>query len=305
MTPLHSLTKHLLQIWIQALFPAKCIQCRRFFKPLESPPSGQDQSLLPIPERPAPTSGGCDPQKSLMSAGASVTDLARLYKRQLAPFLCLTCIRDFTPITSPLCLSCGTPFKNGLQPDHHCGICLQNPPPFAKARSAAAYSGSLQACLHAFKYGGRVQLAQPLGSLLLAVYLHTSLHTDNRGDDVVIPVPLGTKRLRSRGFNQAYLLVHRWQQIGRREAIQVPEALADGLKKVRRTRPQTGLDRKMRLKNVRKAFQVNKKIKLEGRTVLLVDDVYTTGATLTACTNALLAGGAERVNVLTLARRIL
>jgi ComF family protein len=140
--------------------------------------------------------------------------------------------------------------------------------------------------------------------VLFAAYRYSTIRTGHHVEDVVVPVPLGNDRLRSRGFNQAYLLVHKWQHIGRREAIDVPEPLDKALIKVRRTRPQTGLDREMRLKNVRNAFRVNRKVKLEERTVLLVDDVFTTGATLAACTEALLAGGAAGVNVLTLARKL-
>ena len=259
---------------------------------------------MAVSGRPVPDCHGHHPRAAQTQAHPPAAGLAALYQKQLAPFLCAECIGDFTPIVSPLCLYCGTPFKSGSQPDHHCGRCLSDPPRFAKARSAAEFSGSLRACLQALKYNGRVALAEPLAQLLLAAYLLSSPETGNRGDDVVVPVPLGQNRLRARGFNQVYLLVHKWQQMGRREAVQVPTPLADGLIKVRRTQPQTGLNREMRLKNVSKAFKVNGNVNLKGRKVLLVDDVYTTGATLAACTEALLAGGAARVNVLTHARRI-
>ena len=233
-----------------------------------------------------------------------IPHLNKVYAQQMAPFLCRACINAFTPITSPLCPSCGAPFENRSQTDHHCSRCLQVPPPFARARSAAEFAGGLRASLHALKYGGAVRLAEPLGYLLLAAYRYSTIKAGGHVEDVIVPVPLGNDRLRSRGFNQAYLLVHKWQHMGRREAIDVPEPLDKALIKVRRTRPQTGLNRKMRLKNVRNAFQVNRKVNLKERTVLLVDDVYTTGATSAACTEALLAGGAARVNVLTLARKI-
>lgn len=297
--------KHLLQIWIHALFPAKCAQCRCFFKPLDLPQNEHRHALMAAPDQPRPDMHGNNAGKPIPGVAPRTTDLAVIYQRQMAPFLCTECIKEFTPITSPLCSCCGAPFKIRSQTDHHCGTCLQDPPRFAKARSAAVFSGSLQTCLKAFKYNGKVQLAEPLGHLLLAAYWHSIMGAGNRGDDLVVPVPLGKNRLRTRGFNQAYLLVHKWQQVGRRESIPVPTLLDNGLLKVRQTRPQTGLDRKMRLKNVRNVFQVNRRVNLKGRAVLLVDDVYTTGATLSACTDALLAAGAERVNGLTLARRIL
>ena len=114
--------------------------------------------------------------------------------------------------------------------------------------------------------------------------------------DLVAPVPLHRKRLRQRGFNQAYLLVRRWQ---------LPEGTAvvrDLLTRTRDTAPQTGMDRRQRRGNIKNAFCMTRPGQGTGKRVLLVDDVLTTGATAEACAEALIRDGAQRVDVLTPAR---
>ena len=112
------------------------------------------------------------------------------------------------------------------------------------------------------------------------------------------PVPLYRHRLRKRGFNQAYLLMKRWTH---------PDGtfiVRDLLVRTRATAPQTGLDRRQRWNNIKNAFVVRRPGQVTGKRILLVDDVLTTGATANACTHALIRDGAERVDVLTLARAL-
>jgi ComF family protein len=124
--------------------------------------------------------------------------------------------------------------------------------------------------------------------------------------DVVIPVPLHAGKLRERGFNQAFLLVRDWTHMAKRLCIKLPFRCIDRniLQRHNPTIAQTGLGKKERQKNIRGVFNVKNKEKIIQKRILLVDDVYTTGATANECAKTLLAGGAARVDVLTLARTI-
>jgi ComF family protein len=156
------------------------------------------------------------------------------------------------------------------------------------------------ALLHRFKYGGCVELAGPLAALLRAAFRR---HFPGVGIDAIVPVPLHAKRLRSRGFNQAELLVRRWQALHPHDqagGILLPGALI----RRRHTPAQAGLGRKERMVNLRGAFSAGPKDAVCGMRVLLVDDVYTTGATVGECARVLAGAGAARIDVLTLARAL-
>jgi len=151
------------------------------------------------------------------------------------------------------------------------------------------------ALIHQFKYQGNIRLARPLGLMLL----NTFMHFFSPGNiDMIVPVPLHAKRFRQRGCNQAYLLVKDW----RRCDPTLPPVERDALFRIRRTDPQTGLGREERNKNIKQAFSVEEDHKTQGKKILLVDDVYTTGATVNECARVLRAAGAKQVDVLTLAR---
>ena len=184
-----------------------------------------------------------------------------------------------------------------------CGECLKGPRHFRKARAAAVYTPVMMALVRAFKYNGKIQLAQPLGVLLASTYRRFWPEADI---DLVLPVPLYSKRFRQRGFNQAYLLIRDWAGrdvpfAGLSPAVVVAKEV---ISRIRATASQTGLGRRDRLQNIKKAFRVDKKPLIEERRILLVDDVYTTGATADECAKTLLASGAARVDVLTLARSV-
>jgi ComF family protein len=174
--------------------------------------------------------------------------------------------------------------------------------PFHMVRSAGSYEGALRTLIHHLKYQGRVQLAKPLGRLLWSVFL-----THWRPDqiDLVMPVPLHPKRMRQRGFNQAYQLVRHWPIYAHSGGVPLDATIMFNLLQRRRpTLPQTGLDRRQREANVTGAFSLDQEDAVAGRRILLVDDVFTTGATIKACVRLLNKAGATRVDVLTLARAI-
>jgi ComF family protein len=166
---------------------------------------------------------------------------------------------------------------------------------FTMARALGAYEGSLRGAIHRWKYEGKTYLTP-----FFAEWMEEGLnrHWGPHSLDLLIPVPLHTQRLRERGFNQALLLV---KELSRRTGIPYRKTI---LQKKKPTIPQVNLSGTEREKGLRGAFQVIGKEELLGKSVLLVDDVYTTGATVNECSKVLLRGGAERVNVLTLAHAI-
>jgi ComF family protein len=206
---------------------------------------------------------------------------------------CRACCRSFLPVGSPFCPICGRPFKAGNPVDHVCEDCLRRRPFFKEARAPYIYEGSLMTAIHEFKYGAKSFLAKPLG-LLLSSFAKTWLEA-NEGL-LLMPVPLHPRRLRERGFNQSLLLA--------REVAKALNADLDflSLKRIKYTKPQTGLGSEERSRNVRRAFQVLRREAVKGRRIVLVDDVATTGSTLNECARALKKAGCREVFCLTLAR---
>ena len=174
-----------------------------------------------------------------------------------------------------------------------CGACRLRAPAFAYARAGARYGDLVRAALHAFKFGGRRALALPLGDLLAeAVQDRLPLGLP----DLLLPVPLHPRRERERGFNQSSLLARR---LGRAWGRPVRD---DILGRVVATPSQTALDAVARRANVRGAFRLRRPELIAGRHVVVVDDILTTGATLSECARTLQEMGAARVGALTVAR---
>ena len=174
-----------------------------------------------------------------------------------------------------------------------CGACRRREPEFDYARAAARYDGVVREALHALKFRGRRALAAPLGELLIEV---ATAGAPAGAPDLLVPVPLHPRRERERGFNQATLLARR---VGRSWGCPVRE---DVLVRTVATRSQTELDAAARRANVRNVFQARRPALVAGRRVILVDDVLTTGATLSECARCLRAAGAVTVGALTVAR---
>ncbi|MBI5810950.1 MAG: ComF family protein [Deltaproteobacteria bacterium] len=207
--------------------------------------------------------------------------------------LCKACASglDGKRISAPVCTVCGTPFPQNSGGYHACGQCIKSLPPFVMARSAYSYGSSVLDAVHRLKYGNDTALSVPLGRIM-AAFACNALPIR---PDIVIPVPLHEKRLRERGYNQSLLLA--------REVARHMRAGLDytGLIRVRETKPQTALKSGERTDNVGKAFALTAPSIFNGKRTLLIDDVFTTGATVRECAKALKKAGAE-VYVLTLAR---
>jgi len=208
---------------------------------------------------------------------------------------CDGCRARIPAVSAPQCPICGLPF-DGAGSDHPCPRCTKRRPRFRRASACSTYRADgrnpLMDALHRLKYGRDVSLAPALASVLAA-------RAQTRFDhDRVLPVPLHRTRLRWRGFNQSLLLARGF--CGGRRGRLDPWSLA----RRRATPPQVGLGETERRRNVRDAFVVVRPDAIRGATVLLVDDVMTTGATMDECARILRRAGARHVDVLVLLRAL-
>lgn len=208
-------------------------------------------------------------------------------------YLCWECFRAIELRETGLCEQCGLKIQGDVQHAFTCGACQITPPAFDRARSAARFGGVLRNLLHQFKYNSGTWLCGDLTDLLQGCVL---AHYTVADVDAVVPVPLHAGRQRDRGYNQAALLA--WKLAGRLDR----PCLGDALVRLRPTPTQTRLHAEERRANVRGAFAVRAPAWVRGRTVLLVDDVMTTGATLSEAAATLRRAGAWRVWAATVAR---
>ena len=202
--------------------------------------------------------------------------------------LCPNCTHGIHILKPPVCPICGTMQKT----EQICAKCSSNPPLYTALRSWGVYGGYLQEAIHHLKYKRDVALGDRLASLMLGSFNEAQWKID-----MVIPVPAGKSRKGERGYNQAALLAR---------PIALYHGLSYrplGLRKNRDIRSQVGLSHKERLQNVDGAFVANSAI-VEGCSILVIDDVTTSGATLNACAKALKAAGTKAAYCLTLARAV-
>ena len=183
-----------------------------------------------------------------------------------------------------------------------CGACRADEAAFDGARSFGLYAGKLRQAVLRVKFSGDERLGARLGELLATTW--GSLPQAGEFDSpLIVPVPLHPSRRRERGFNQSELLaVGLARALRRQRAGAAPQVAKDCLRRKRATPPQTGLSVAARRENLRSAFEVVKPDAVRGRRIVLVDDVMTTGATLSACARALKRAGAVQVMGLALAR---
>ncbi len=212
---------------------------------------------------------------------------------EAAGVLCPDCWLGIETIGPPRCEACGLPFEFDLGAGTLCGDCARERPTFGRARAALIYNDRSRGLVLAFKHADRTEAAVPFARWMIRA--GEALVTEG---PVVVPVPLHWTRLFARRYNQAALLA---LAIGRETGLEVT---VDALIRRRRTPSQGRLSRSARRRNVAGVFAVApvRRPCIEGRRVLLVDDVMTTGATVAACAKVLLRAGAQSVDVLTLAR---
>jgi ComF family protein len=206
--------------------------------------------------------------------------------------VCEACLHKIEPLSAEFfCVLCRSPFASGASLDEtgRCPLCVEGSRGFDAAYSYGSYEGPLRDLVHLFKYRRIRSLEKPLGRMLCL-----ALPREEQAD-LIVPVPMHWWRKWNRGFNQADLLA---RMVARRTGIPAKSVLQRG----RRTAAQAGLTLAQRRENLTGVFHVRGRNRVEGRRVLLVDDVFTTGATASACAAALKRAGARSVVLLTLAR---
>lgn len=213
--------------------------------------------------------------------------------QRIGHLLCPHCLETMRPLTVPLCQHCGTPLP---VPGAICAICQHQRLALDGLRSLHLHQGPLRSAIHALKYIGQQRLAEPLGQLLAEAFTHYGLHSE-----AIIPLPLHVQRQRERGFNQACLLARICA-----ERLRLP-CLNNFVIRQRATRAQVGLNAYQRRQNVAGAFALAPGVQpgtLPYRSVLLIDDVCTTGATLEACAALLYSAGLRKIQALVLAQAV-
>lgn len=207
--------------------------------------------------------------------------------------LCSACWSKISFATEPLCQCCGLPFEFDIEGGQTCASCLASPPVFARARAVMAYDDHSRGLVLDYKHGDKTERTKAFVAMLAQA--GRGLFNDC---DLIVPVPLHWTRLFQRRYNQSALLA---LGLGKRVGIPV---LADALVRKKKTAPQGHLTRSKREKNIQGAFAVKpgKGAAIKGKNILLIDDVLTTGVTVSASARTLLRAGAAKVDVLTLAR---
>lgn len=209
--------------------------------------------------------------------------------------LCPACWREMGFISRPYCERLGTPFPVDIGAALLSPAAMADPPVFARARAVCRHGGTARELVHRLKYGDRTELAASMGRMMALA--GRELLADA---EVIVPVPLHRSRLWRRRFNQAAALAG---AVGRIVGLPVE---MHALLRARRTEPQVGLTRDQRRLNLQGAFAIGPAAPatVEGRRVLLIDDVLTTGSTANAAARALLRAGATAVDVLTFSRTV-
>jgi ComF family protein len=208
-------------------------------------------------------------------------------------YLCYGCEGKLIPIVAPFCQTCSEPFKGSIDNAFTCANCAHRTIYFDAAVAAYRSRGIVRDVIHEFKYARHIHLRH-----LVARWLRAALDDERLRDcnfDLIVPVPLHPARERERGFNQASLLS---ELLSAQTSIPCKSVL----ERIRYTTTQTALDRSERMENLHNAFRLRKNADVRGLRVLLIDDVLTTGSTLSECARVLKRAGALSVHAATAAR---
>lgn len=209
--------------------------------------------------------------------------------------VCPECSKNIRLVEPPFCQRCGKPVQGLLSGTTNlCGTCLADEPPFDRARFSVYYSSVVRRGILQFKFNNSLYLGEALLGLLSETFNN---NFSGQNLDAIIPVPVHPRRLIHRGYNQCAILS---RKLGARFNIPAP---TDVLVKTRNTVPQTRLNRKQRVENIKGSFAVKKPAEVDGKSVLVVDDVFTTGSTLSEAAITLKRHGAAVVQALVLALR--
>lgn len=207
--------------------------------------------------------------------------------------ICWECLSGLWPVQFPHCSVCGNPVQGTATNEYVCALCSGGKRHFNRARSAVHFDGRITGIIHAFKYGQATHLSRDLASLMAAC---SNVHYAPADVDAVTFVPLHHRKERERTYNQSQLLASELAALLRKPLF------SRCLVRWRETRTQTALNAAERRKNMQGAFRAVNEKWIQGRRILLVDDVMTTGATVDECAKVLNEAGAAEVRVLTVAR---
>lgn len=208
-------------------------------------------------------------------------------------YLCDQCEARAVRIVAPFCQQCSEPFEGAITSTFTCANCSHRTIYFDAAVAAYRGRGVVRQIIHEFKYGRQAHLRY-----LVAHWLFAALDDERlrgRQFDIIVPVPLHPARQRERGFNQAALLADLL-------SVRIAIRRRSLLERIRYTTTQTAFDRAERMENLHNAFRLRKNMDVRGLRVLLVDDVLTTGSTLSECARVLKRGGATSVHAAMAAR---
>lgn len=205
--------------------------------------------------------------------------------------ICRGCVEKIRPNTPPFCPICGRFMPAGAE--SACASCNNTRFYFDRAMSACIYEAAAKEIIHRFKYSHKLKLGGVLSGLMINFIEEYRLPLSQC--DYIIPIPLSPARLREREFNQSRILA---QAVSRRFNISL---LTDTLVRIRHTKPQADLHREMRFKNIKGAFGLRGKADIKDKTILLIDDILTTGSTVSEAAHTLKAARAKAVFVLTAA----
>lgn len=221
--------------------------------------------------------------------------------RPLGEWFCQACEDGLARLEPPYCKVCAEPYDGAIDGLFRCQNCADRAFAFEFAVTGYSAEGAVRDLVHRFKYGGDLSLRGALGGLLLRALQDPRLLEEDFSSWVLVPVPLHWSRRQERQFNQSL-------ELCRRLSPQVRIPWADAMRRIRSTHTQSRLTRAQRLENLAGAFQMKRRFQgaasqLKGRNVLLVDDVFTTGATADACARVLKRkGGVQKVVVIAVAR---
>ncbi|WP_034601961.1 ComF family protein [Clostridiisalibacter paucivorans] len=215
------------------------------------------------------------------------------YTTGIEDHICPLCRKHINRIGDHICSICGKPLEKGYIP-HICHECIQFKRYFDRAIAPVVYEGRIKEAIHRYKYNKKPYMYKVFGPMMMKKLIEEDMDSF----DIIVPVPLHRKRWINRGFNQSLLLAKYISKI-----IDKPIIDKRLIKKIDTT-AQNKLDKIERLKNVKGAFKVKKGEIFKNKEILLIDDVFTTGATVNECSKILKEAGGKKVYVLTIARAV-
>jgi ComF family protein len=216
---------------------------------------------------------------------------------QSEKYLCEKCLGKLEKLIPPFCISCGIPISEQISGDKFikCPECLGQNYYFKKGHTASLYDGLIKECVHSYKYNSHTYLGKTLAGIMADFALKNIKLNEI---DCIVPVPLHWKKMRDRGFNQSAIL---GRILSKRTGIRFSDK---GLLRIKSMPSQVKLSRNERIQNLKGAFSIKDSNYFIGKKILLVDDVFTTGATMNECAKTLMNGGAKEVYAFSLSRGI-